>query len=101
MLVPPLREVFVESKGSYQEIQLAKSDAVTSLLEERHILDDDIKQVIYNAETTGEKLFQPEGNRFLGKLTLSNATFYIEYSVADGSYIVHTAYSYRSKIVEE
>ncbi len=91
----------MESKGSYQEIQLSKSDAVTSLLEERHILDDDIKQVIYHAQTTGEKLFQPEGNRYLAKITLSNATFYVEYSVADGSYVVHTAYSHRSKIVEE
>ena len=34
-------------------------------------------------------------------MTLSNATFYVEYSVADDSYVVHTAYSHRSKIVEE
>ena len=86
---------------TYQEIQLTKSDAVASVLEERHILDDDIKQVIYNAETTGDKLFQPEGNRYLAKLTLSEATFYVEYSVADGNYVVHTAYSHRSTIVEE
>ena len=87
--------------GTYHEIQLIKSDVVASLLEERHILDDDIKQVIYNAEATGEKLFQPEGNRYLAKMTLSNATFYVEYSVADSDYIVHTAYSHRSKIIEE
>jgi hypothetical protein len=86
---------------SYQEIQLTKSDAVASLLEERHLLDDDVKQVIYHAETTGEKLFQPEENRCLAKLTLSNATFYVEYSIVDGSYVVHTAYSHQSQIVEE
>jgi hypothetical protein len=86
---------------TYQDIQLTKSDAAASLLEGRHILDDDVRQVIYHAETTGEKLFQPEGNRYLAKLTLSNAVFYVEYSVADGSYVVHTAYSHRSKVVPE
>lgn len=86
---------------NYQEIKLVKSDAIASLLEERHILDDDIKQVIYNAEATGDKLFQPGGNRFLAKLELSNITFYVEYSVNGGSYVVHTAYSHRSKIVKE
>ena len=86
--------------GNYHEIQLIKSDNVASLLEERHILDDDIKQVIYNAEATGEKLFQPEENRYLAKMTLSNATFYVEYSVADGNYVVHTAYSHRTDLEE-
>ncbi len=84
---------------NYQDVQLIKSDAVASLLEERHILDDDIRQVIYHGETTGEKLFQPDGDRYLAKLALSNATFYVEYSVADGGYVVHTAYSHRSMIV--
>ena len=91
----------MENKGSYYEIKLIKSDAVASLMEQRHILEDDVKQVIYNAEATGDKLFQPEGNRYLAKMTLLNATFYVEYSVADGNYVVHTAYSHRSKIIEE
>lgn len=91
----------MEIKGSPDEMRVIKDDTVASLMEERHILDDDIKQVIYNAEATGEKLYQPEGDRYLAKQTLSNATFYVEYSVADGSYVVHTAYSHRSKIVEE
>ena len=83
------------------EIELTKSDAVISLMEKRHILDEDVEKVISNAETTGEKLYLPEENRYLAKLTLSEATFYTEYSIADGSYVVHTAYSHMSKIVEE
>ena len=90
----------MESKGIYYEIQLIKSDAVASLLEQRHILDDDVKQVIHNAEVTGEKLYQPEGNRYLAKMRLSNAAFYVEYSVASDGYVVHSAYSHRSEIME-
>ena len=87
---------------SKEEIALVKSEAVASLMEKRHILDDDVKQVIYHAETTGEKLYQqPEGNRHLAKMALENATFYVEYSVTDGSYEVHTVYSHGSKLVEE
>ena len=91
----------MESKGTYHEIELIKSDAVASLMEQRHILDDDVKQVIYNAEATGEKLYQPEANRYLAKMTLPNVTFYVEYSVSDGGYEVHTTYSHRSTIIGE
>lgn len=89
------------STGSHQDIKLIKSEAVASLMAERHILDDDAKQVIHNAEAAGVKLYQPEANRYLAKMTLGSATFYVEYSIADNGYVVHTAYSHRSKIIEE
>ena len=91
----------MESKRTYHEIELIKSDAAASLMEQRHILDDDVKQVIYNAEATGGKLYQPEANRYLAKMTLPNITFYVEYSASDGGYVVHTTYSHRSKIIGE
>ena len=87
--------------GDYQEVELIISDDCASLMEERSILDDDVKQVIYNAEATGEKLYRPDGDHLLAKMTTENATFYVEYSIADPAYTVHTAYSHRSKIVEE
>ena len=85
-----------------EDIELVKDEAISSLLEQRHILDDDVKQVILNAEATGEKLYQQsEVNRHLAKLATENATFYVEYSVADGKYMVHSAYSHGSMLVEE
>ena len=91
----------MENKGSYDQIKLVESNAVASMMEERHILDDDIKQVIYNAETTGEKLYQPEEeNKYLAKMRLKNATFYVEYSIAGDNYIVHTVYHHGSEIIE-
>ena len=54
------------------EPTLKKDDAVVSLLERRHVLDEDIQQVIQHAEETGEKLYQPEEDRFLAKATMWN-----------------------------
>ncbi len=86
----------------YEEVELQKSDEVSELLESRHILDEEIKMVIHNAEATGGKLYQPETNRYLATLRISNATFYVEYSAAQGkAYVVHTAYSHRAEITEE
>ena len=83
------------------ELTLTKDEAVMELLEKRHILDEDIEQVIKNAEETGEKLYQPDGERFLAKMRLSEATFYVEYSPSDEGYVVHTAYFHRSSFIED
>ena len=83
------------------EIQLIKSDEVAALLERRHIPDDDIKQVISNAEATGDKLFQPDGNRYLAKMRLGKITLNVEYSATDGSYTIHTAYSHRMQVLAD
>ena len=91
----------MEGNGGYQEIKLNKSAEVVSLLEERNILDENIQQVIHHAEGTGEKLYNPDGDRYLARLEQTDATFYVEYSVADDVYSIHTAYFHRSKIEED
>lgn len=91
----------MEENKTYQEINLFKSDAVAASMEEWHILDDDAKQVIYHAENTGGKLYQPEVNRYLAKMEWSDVVFYVDYSIGDDGYTVNTAYSHRSKIVME
>jgi glutamate synthase (NADPH) small chain len=76
-------------------IKLEKSNVVEKLLEERHILDEDLIQVIQHAEKTGEKLYQPEMDGFLSKLRIKNVYFYVEYAVISGGYRIYTAYSHR------
>jgi hypothetical protein len=83
---------------SWEEIQLQVNDEVRKLLEERHILEDDIKQVIYNAESKGEKFYKPDENLFLAQLKIGKATFYVEYSVEQESYVVRSAYAHKSEI---
>jgi len=87
--------------AEYEAIELKKSAEVNEAMELRHILDDEIKMVIHHAESSGEKLYQPESNKFLAKLKIGEATFYAEYSVADGNtYTVHTAYAHKTKVEE-
>ena len=91
----------LEEQG-YEAIELQASDEVRQLLEERHVLDDEIKMVIHNAETSGNKLYQTEDEKYSGKSRIGNTTFYAEYSVAgDKIYTVHTAYSHRVELKEE
>jgi hypothetical protein len=84
---------------SYEEIKLQISDEIKKCLDERHILEDEIKQVIYHAETEGNKLYQPEANCYLAKLKIGNATFYAKYSVEGDSYLVQSAYAHKSEIL--
>jgi hypothetical protein len=84
-----------------QNSKLKKTDEVAELLDERHILDEDITKVIEHAESTGEKLYQTDTNRFLSKLWVKSAYFYVEYSIVEGGYQIHTAYSHRFDLEED
>jgi hypothetical protein len=89
-------ELLAQEKAA--QIKIEKSADIEKLLEERHILDEDLIQVIQHAEKTGEKLYQPDSNGFLSKLRIKNVYFYVEYSVIEGGYRVYTAYSHRFSI---
>jgi hypothetical protein len=80
------------------EIKLQISDEIKQRLEDRHILEDEVKQVIHHAETEGEKLYEPNANRYLAKLRIGEATFYVEYSIGEEDYIVRSAYAHKSEI---
>jgi len=84
--------------SGYEQVKLQESEEVVKILEERHVLDDEIKMVIDNAESTGEKLYESSTNRFLARLRIGEATFHVEYSVAgERTYTVHTAYAFRAE----
>ncbi len=82
-------------------LKLEISDDVKKLLEERHILEEDLRRVIDYGESTGMKLYEPGTNRLMSKLRIYAAMFYVEYSSEKGVYRVHTAYFHRFKLDEE
>ena len=65
------------------------------ILDERHIVETDIKRVINYAETKGTKLYQPGNGRFLAKMRIKEAYFYVEYEKVESEYKIHTAYHHR------
>ena len=78
-----------------QAMKLEINDTVRSYMETRHILEDDLKRVIDHAEKTGQKLYEPETNRFLSKLRVQEVYFYAEYSPTQEGFQIHDAYSHR------
>jgi hypothetical protein len=82
-------------------LKLDIPDDVKTLLDERHVLEDDIRRVIHHAESTGLKLYQSETQNYLSKLRIYQAMFYVEYSADKSVYKIHTAYTHRFKLDEE
>jgi hypothetical protein len=82
-------------------LKLDIPDEVKTLLDERHVLEDDIRRVIEHAESTGLKLYQPETKNFLSKMRIFQAMFYVEYVADQGTYKIETAYTHRFKLDEE
>ncbi len=94
-----LEKKLIRRGSSWQDIRLDINAEANRYLEMRHVQEDEIKQVIFHAETTGEKLYQPGANRFLGKLKIGKVTFYADYSYGDDSFIVKYGYAHRSEII--
>jgi hypothetical protein len=85
--------------AGWQDVKLDINPEVQRYLEMRHVQENELKQVIFRAETTGDKLYQPDANRYLGKLKIGKATFYADYSYGDEKFIVKYGYAHRSDVV--
>jgi len=89
-------------EGGWEAINLEKSDEVNAVLEERGILDDDIKMVIHNAETTEEKMYKPDTGECLAKLLIGETMFHVQYLPIDAqNYKILTAFWFKSTIEED
>jgi hypothetical protein len=82
------------------EIKLQIDDKVKQLMGERHISEDELQQVIQHAEAEGDKLYVPDANKYLAKLKIGKATFYAEYSIEGGNYVVCSAYVHKAELKE-
>lgn len=102
-LVRSIQGLFQSKKksigASWQNIKLEISPKIKHYLEMRHVSEDEAKQVIYQAETTKEKIFQPSSERFLAKLRIGKATFYVEYHQGTDSFVIDSAYAHKSEII--
>jgi hypothetical protein len=86
----------------FDKITLNIPPEVQSRMEKRLILVEDIQQVIAHAESTGEKLLNPQTGHLLAHYRPGNVTYWVEYSpMPQGNgFAIHNAYSHRM-LVEE
>jgi hypothetical protein len=97
-----LRELWGEEEETVPgqaEIRLIISAEVAERLEERRILEEDLRAAIARAETTGDHLVHPETGHRLASHRPLQATFWVEYSPGPEGFVVHNAYSHRMTVV--
>lgn len=70
------------------------SDEIKAVMEDRGIREEDIREVLEYAETTGKKLYVDGEEHFLAKKKIGNFTANIEYTVSGGEVEVLNLYSY-------
>ena len=83
----------------YEKLKLTMAPEVRKRIDERRILEEDIRKVIFHAETAGKKMQSREGGSFLAYLQPENVTFWVEYSPDGNGFTVLNAYCHRMKIV--
>jgi NADPH-dependent glutamate synthase beta subunit-like oxidoreductase len=84
---------------AHQAIKLEISRQVAELLDQRRILEEDLKKVIQHAEASGEKLFHPESGHYKAAFAPYKVTFWVEYSPTTDGYVVHNAYAHRMEVI--
>jgi len=87
------------SVEAYERIKLSMTPDMRKQVDDRRILENDLKKVIDHAETTGKRLHHAPTGHYRGYLQTGNVTFWVEYTANDDGYTVHNAYSHRMNIV--
>lgn len=83
----------------YEKITLHMTSEVRKRIDERRIMEDDIKKVIDHAERTGKRLLNAATGQFRACCQPENVTFWVDYTSGDDGFTVHNAYCHRMKIV--
>jgi len=80
------------------KLELELSEAVHADIELKLILEDDIRQVIQHAQTTGAKLINPATGHFIASFRPSTITYWVEYTQDGSRYLVHRSYCHRMEV---
>jgi len=96
-----LRAVYGEKETGMEEtggVTVRMAPEVLARLEERRILDTDVRAVVARAEATGERFLDTATGHFLASARLCNVTFWVLYDKTSGTIAVHDAYCHRMAV---
>ena len=85
-------------KEPWEGVRLAVPEAVAPLLEERRILLDDLRQVLFLAGQKGSSFAHGADGRKIASTELGEVTFWVEYRESEGVFTVLKAWSHRMRI---
>ena len=75
--------------------KIEMDDDVRQIMEDRHILESDLVQVIQYAEKSGEKVYREDSDHFMAKYKANTVYFYAEYAPIEEGYRIYNTYSHR------
>jgi hypothetical protein len=96
-----LRELWSETMpegAEFEKIRLILPEEVQKMVEDRLILVEDMQKVIEYAERTGKRMFNAASGHYLAYFKPTSVTYWVEYSLEDGAFLVHKAYSHRMEV---
>lgn len=82
----------------FKTVELKLSGDVSAAMEERGVREEDVREVLEYAESTGKKLYAEGENRFLGRKRIGNYSAYVEYVLGDGFVEITDVYSHMVKL---
>ena len=84
-------------RESWEEVELAVSPEIRRVLEERRILDSDLRRVLEASRKQGRALVAEDG-RHLASLRLGEVTFWVEYRPKERAVEIVNAWSHRMTV---
>jgi len=82
-----------------EQTPLQVETPLRSLMEERGIREEDLRQVLAFAENSGQFHHNAATGHRLAYVTPSKVTYWVEYGAEAGGYRVYSAYSHRMRIL--
>ena len=79
------------------DYKLEYSDEARTMMDERMILTDDVIAVLDAFRESGEAI-EDEDGLLVARSRVGNATFWVKFSLTDGGYLVHRAWSHRMRV---
>ncbi len=88
-------------KEEYADVDLIIDEHIKKLMEDRLILEADIKKVIGYGEENQNIFYNTENNHYLAFRRILNVTYWVEYIKVGDSYKIITIYSHRMDVQGE
>lgn len=82
-------------------LNLEIPEAVWASMEKRHILFEDIEQVISHSAMSGERFYHPGDSSFLANARIGSVTYWVRYKEQENGIHVMSAYSHRMEVLKE
>lgn len=85
--------------AQWEGLALHFEDSVSAMLEERRILEDDIRKVLYQTKQEGSSLVHGEDGSRIASAKLGQVTFWVQYKEDNDLFTIQRCWSHRMTVV--